>query len=455
MKHYDLVIIGGGMAGSYLAQHFKDQDFCLFEASYKLGGRHWTVSKNEHVLYEAGAWRLHSSHKRMLKLLKKYQLNVREFEDQKASQEEIVGTKGLTKLDDLILKYDGNIKKALIDELKTGYQGAYENESSTHPYRTKTKEGKYYVIEEGQEEIIKRLTQGLDKERIKLHHRVMDIEKKRNKYLLTVLEGSDDKITKHFFTATKVISCIAQFDAWAWQIVQAYLYPLMNAVFPHPLHHIYAKGKIDLKGKRKNSNSVIQQEIKPTHDKEWFQVSYTAGRAAEFWNRYKLKFGDRKLKSLLEKYTDSKLDEIKSYHWTNGYHMWRAVPDFDLKKAVNYSIEPNPVILPNFYWAGECFSSFQGWSEGALETADLVIKVMEEKTHLVPIYKRVPKDFTEWMVFDHRILNVKSWKYVHPGSKELIEKHIKEDISEWFRYIKHSEISWAELYALQIGYRLK
>jgi cytochrome b involved in lipid metabolism len=56
------------------------------------------------------------------------------------------------------------------------------------------------------------------------------------------------------------------------------------------------------------------------------------------------------------------------------------------------------------------------------------------------------------MLFDGRILDVKKWKEVHPGSKELIEKHLGEDISKRFRFIKHSDLSWAALYSLQIGY---
>ena len=56
------------------------------------------------------------------------------------------------------------------------------------------------------------------------------------------------------------------------------------------------------------------------------------------------------------------------------------------------------------------------------------------------------------MIFDGRILDVKKWKEVHPGSKELIVKHLGEDISKRFRFIKHSDLSWAVLYSLQIGY---
>ena len=160
------------------------------------------------------------------------------------------------------------------------------------------------------------------------------------------------------------------------------------------------------------------------------------------------------MKKLLEKYTNFDLKEIRSYHWTYGYHMWLSVPQFDIQKAVAYSIEPHPGILPNFYWAGECFSSYQGWSEGALETADMVLTCWNRQNHVVPLYKKIPEKYDEIMLFDDRILNVKKWKEVHPGSKALIVKHLGEDISKRFRFIKHSEISWAELYALQIGYLL-
>ena len=36
------------------------------------------------------------------------------------------------------------------------------------------------------------------------------------------------------------------------------------------------------------------------------------------------------------------------------------------------------------------------------------------------------------MLFDNRILDVKRWKNVHPGSKEAIVNHLKEDISKLF-----------------------
>lgn len=452
MTFYDCVVIGGGMAGSYIMNtiHQYNPNICLLEASYKTGGRHWTVKEDCKVLYEAGAWRVHSSHKRMINLIKKLGLTLEELEYQKASEPELASIKGLSKLDLMILNNDGDISKALKEELKTGYQGTYDGVSNTYPYSVSTKEGLYYTIKEGQESIINRLLEDIPEDKIKTKHRVMDVKRIKNRYHLKVYYGEDIKekeiICNHLF------SCVAQFDAWGWSIVQDYLYPLLNSVKPLALHHIYARGKGDFKGKRKVPSSILQQVIPPTHDKKWFQVSYSAGRAAEFWNHYKLKHGKKGLKKLLEEYSGFELEEIESYHWTYAYHLWQTVPQFNLKNAVKFSIMPNPNILPNFYWAGECFSSYQGWSEGALETANMVLDCYDSRVTYVPIYKKVPEKYNEYMIFDGRILDVKRWKEVHPGSKQLIVKYLGKDISKRFRFIKHSDVSWAALYSLQIGY---
>lgn len=451
---YQVIIIGGGIAGSYLASHMHQQniDFCLLEVSYKLGGRHQTIKKDCNILYEAGAWRVHSSHKRLIKLCKKLDLHLDFLEKQEKGLFSLKGKKGLSKLDQIILEKEGDIKKALALELESGYQGSLGADSTSHPYQSKTEEGEYYTISEGQEALITRLIKDIPKERIKTKHRVVDFQLYQGGYQVKIAYDNDKDIREKIFTCRYLFSCIAQFDAWAWTPVQEYLYPLMNAVYPHPLHHIYARGKGNFHGKRKINNKVIEQIIPSTHDKEWFQISYSAGRAAEFWNRYKLKYGLCKMKKLIEEYTNFELEEIASYHWTHAYHMWRPTPQFDIKKAVAFSIEPQIKKLPHFYWSGECFSSYQGWSEGALETSDMVLNCWYNKKHLVPLYKKIPTKYKEFMFFDNRILDVKKWKEVHPSGKEIIEKHMGEDISKRFRFVKHSDISWSALYSLQIGY---
>ena len=455
----ETVIIGGGIAGAYLANNLdtNKQDFILLEASYKLGGRHLSVKdKKENVLYEAGAWRVHSSHKRMIKLCEKLGLNLEYLEKQMAKKELLKDTKGLSKLDALILKNKGDVFKSFKEELETGYQGTYDSVTNTYPYSVSTKEGEYYIIKEGQEEIITRLVKDIDKKKIYLNHRVQDIVKENSSYILTVLyKNKEGLITEKKLKCRYLFSCVAQFDAWSWTIVQKYLYPLLNAVKPLPLMHIYVKGKMpkDIEKFRKISNSALQQIIPSTHNDDWYQISYSAGRIATFWYNYKLRFGERKMKELLEEYSGLKFEKVESYFWSHAYHLWLTTPYFNLDKAVKNSIMPNPILLKNFWWSGECFSSYQGWSEGALETAEMALDdFYGEKVGYSPIYKTVPENLSEWMIFDNRLLDVKRWKNVHPGSKMAIVNHLGEDISKLFRYIKHSELSWAALYNLQVGY---
>jgi hypothetical protein len=452
------IIIGGGVAGAYMANcmHQKGVDFLLFEVSYKLGGRHQTIKEGCQTLYEAGAWRVHSSHQRIIKLCKELDLHLDYFEKSVKKPFPLKGTAGLSKLDQIIIEKEGNIKEALETELKIGYQGSLEADSTSHPYSEKVEGGEYYVISEGQEALIDRLIQGINPDKIRCHHRVIDFQRVNGGFQVKVAydkgDGSDIKIS--IFNTKYLFSCIGQFDAWSWTPIQQILYPLMNAVQPQALHHIYAKSPGSVSGKRRMKNSVLEQVIPSTFQNEWFQISYSSGRAAAFWNRYKMKYGLNKMKKLLEKFSGLELSEIKSYHWTYAYHMWQPVPQFNIKKAVAYSIEPQPIKLPGFYWSGECFSSYQGWSEGALETCEMVLDCWQNKTHIVPMYKNIPNKYNEIMLFDERILDVKRWKEVHPGSKELIVKHMGEDISKRFRFIKHSHVSWAALYSLQVGYKI-
>jgi hypothetical protein len=447
------IVIGGGVAGAYISETLnrEKKDFLLLEASEKLGGRHLTVKdKSDKVMYEAGAWRVHSSHTRMIQLCERLQLTLVPFEKQH-SGEKYDGIDGLTKFDSLILKNDGNIEQALHDELKTGYQGTYDTPSNSHPYSVNTKSGEYFIIKEGQQEIVDRLVINIPEEKIKLAHSVQNIKKEKDGYRLTIAKRTDRGPVEYMEIETKFLfCCIAQYDAWKWEVSQKYLKPLLNSVKPLSLNHIYATSKdVGIVQRANIPASALAQVIPSTHDRKWFQVSYSAGRVANFWYNYKLRYGKSGLKKLVEKYfLDQKLDKVESYYWTHAYHLWRVTPYFEIEKVVKNSICPNPVKLPNLWWAGECFSSYQGWSEGALETAEMALEMRHD---YLPFYKKIDIPVKEWMLFDGRILDVKRWKNVHPGSKGAIVGHLGEDISDLFRFIKHSELSWATLFSLQIG----
>ena len=86
--------------------------------------------------------------------------------------------------------------------------------------------------------------------------------------------------------------------------------------------------------------------------------------------------------------------------------MWKPVPQFEIKEAVLNSIRPDPMEMPHIYWAGEANSSFQGWMEGALETADLAVDffvhnrvslpVRQARSDEIVIENRIIGRLTEW-----------------------------------------------------------
>ena len=70
-KPYDIIIVGGGIAGLYCAHKLsKNNRVALFDERSYIGGRIYTHPKG----YEVGAARLNNNHKLLLELIKYYKL---------------------------------------------------------------------------------------------------------------------------------------------------------------------------------------------------------------------------------------------------------------------------------------------------------------------------------------------------------------------------------------------
>ena len=85
MLNYDLIIIGGGISGLYTALKYKSKssnktkNVLIIEKNARLGGRIFTLQgeyKNVKYGYEVGAARISNKHKNIIKLIKKYKLNL-------------------------------------------------------------------------------------------------------------------------------------------------------------------------------------------------------------------------------------------------------------------------------------------------------------------------------------------------------------------------------------------
>ena len=150
------------------------------------------------------------------------------------------------------------------------------------------------------------------------------------------------------------------------------------------------------------------------------------------------------LKEEVKKWTGHSIpssSDVKHHHWNVAYHMWRAVPAFDLDKSVRLSVLPNPVDLPHLYVAGEAFSSHQAWMEGALETADLALEA-----YFFPPPPLPSKTATR---VEGREIDVTQWRNVHPGGKSAIQSYEGEDMTRLISHIGHSKHAWAVVHSLK------
>ena len=115
---------------------------------------------------------------------------------------------------------------------------------------------------------------------------------------------------------------------------------------------------------QKDPTSLLAQVVSGDHDTRSFQVSYSGGRRAQFWNRLKME-DPRQFRSLLRKelrkqlparLRKKRLRRIRSHHFEHATHYW--VPAFGFKgveESARQSVVPHPNKLPGLYWVGEAF----------------------------------------------------------------------------------------------------
>ena len=134
-------------------------------------------------------------------------------------------------------------------------------------------------------------------------------------------------------------------------------------------------------------------------------------------------------------------------------HFWKPAygVETSVDTLVRRCIEPHPVQLPGMYWCGEAFSNTQGWVEGALQTAEMTLRRIGDKSARIP---RLPAGWKKTcVVVDGRVIDVRKFRKVHPGSEQAIVPFLGKDASTVFRNIGHSADAWAHLFSLQIGWK--
>ena len=410
-KHYDVIIVGGGISGLYCAynilQKNKKTSILILESSNRLGGRIYTVGVGKNMKYEAGAARFSNKHKLFYKLLKELKLdkdkipisNTKEFICHPPHKYEDFMDKYkifdniINELYNLNLSNDTLINhnllelgdKYLISMCDTQFS---EYMQARYPYYSElavlnAKEAlrifknhfnqniQYYILNGGLSRVIDRLEKIIKKNKGTI---------KLNTYVEDIKEVEDTFVVNNKFKCNNLILALPKVAL----VKLNYLKPikkLLNSVSEQPLYRIYMKYPIKNKvawfeGCPKcATNLQIKFFIPYNYKTGLIMISYTDGKYAKFWINKLLKGEEefqKEMKSQLQKmFPDKDIPDpiwTKHHYWDTGANYWKK--GYDRDHLMNKIIKPNKSRL---YICGESYSSQQAWIEGALETSNIVI----------------------------------------------------------------------------------
>tara|TARA_B000000565_G_scaffold255715_1_gene237294 strand:- start:2830 stop:4101 length:1272 start_codon:yes stop_codon:yes gene_type:complete len=404
-KAYDVVIVGGGIAGLYCAYKLSEtQNVALFDERNYIGGRIYTHSKG----YEVGAARFNDSHTQLLELIKYYKLTkmpipkeidyIEYIEDkenevtmnshiefQKTLNKVVKNTKKTNNLKNITF-YEHLIKilksKEKADRIVNifGYYSEMKEMNAFDAYNTFKKDFgnvQYYILMEGLSNLCENMMKTIRKNgsKVYLKSRINSVERV-NDYFRIGRENRKRKIT-----GKKVIFAIKPHQLKDFPIISS-IHKYTKAVYNAPLIRIYAVYK-DVWFKninRTTTNNILRQIIPINKKTGLIMISYTDGKDTKPFmkNDFELK-SDSELKQIVAKnikkvFPDKNIGEpdyFKAHLWTVGCHHW--LPNFDSTKIQKDILNP----VENVYICGEGFSDKQAWIEGALNSASKVIKCIK------------------------------------------------------------------------------
>jgi len=388
------IIVGAGIAGLFIADKLVSagvQDILIIEKEGHSGGR--IITSNKHHV-EIGAGRLHSSHRNVLALLKRFDL-----ETIPIGGASLFRRLGSTKtrpnafetafppLADLLrrLPYT-DLATNTIRQLLTRILGSRQTEAllSEFPYRAEVDSMRadlglkafadgignpdgYCVVKGGLSSLITAMTNHLKKAGVAfmLNTEVLDVTATGVRLATGVLEA-DRIILALPAWNLKTMPCLKD-DATFKLLGSSALtriyatYPTTDWFGPNP--------------KKLVTDSPLRYIIPVSRDT--LMISYTDGADTKTYKGLEGTALQRAIQRDLRNLFPEKAKEIpeptwiQAYEWSEGTTYWKP-GSYDPVQQGKAMLQPKPSAMPNLFICGESFSEKQAWIEGALEHADLL-----------------------------------------------------------------------------------
>jgi monoamine oxidase len=426
---YDLIIVGGGMAGLHVAiealREAPKLRLALYEQYEGVGGRCWTFKKevNGHpVQWEAGAGRISRSHKRVLGLMQRYKLRFipispeLQYKDDYSTPLEPNAFEPLIPavIEPLAGLPAEDLSNHTIKQLLTRIRGEAFTRSllERFPYRVEvetmradvaieafrremgSQEG-YGICAEGFSAIARGMRREIERRKgaICPEHQLIGFKKEAGGYELEFRQGplkegvgrptikaACERIVLAIPSAAlETIVAPKPFRKWL-PLKYLKMTPLLRfyGVFPDA----WWKAENATDGTKLVTATPIRYFI-PGSDKAGAatcHMSYTDSRDAEPWLEKLEARGERavgeemvlELRKLLLATIPGPLF-VKAHAWRDAVTNWLPGP-YDPAELSRQALQPFPEEMPGVHLCGESYSLRQGWVEGALEHAEELLE---------------------------------------------------------------------------------
>jgi monoamine oxidase len=413
---YDAIIIGGGIGGLYLnyllLKYKKAKNTILIEKSDYFGGRLFayktTVNRKKYIM-EAGGGRFNDNHKRYIALIKKFNLTDKIIKlpkkvslytkKQKWKKSDLSRYLPYHYMDHLFkgVTLSQNMKKLSFNEwLKKKVEPELFNFIlDTYPYTDIFKinafdaialykkdmniTNNFYILYGGMDQVVHALVREIKKMggALLLNTECLNFTEQNN--IFTVTTSHHRKKTIY---SNNLCLAIQKPHLLKFPYLKP-LFPLIKSVSNARLLRVYAifdPKCVWFKNISKSiSDSKINYIIPINSKKGLIMISYSDESNAIYLNNLYRKSPKIMMDYILkecEKLFNQKIPKplwFKSFFWQHGVGNW--LPGYDSKKMSQKMIKP--IKYKKLFICGENYSKiYQGWAEGALETAENVFKKM-------------------------------------------------------------------------------
>jgi glycine/D-amino acid oxidase-like deaminating enzyme len=408
---YHTVIVGGGLAGLQVAEVLakKGVNLLLLEKYPAFGGRAATY-RDDGLQYEIGAGRIFHAHKRVAALVRRFGLHTfpisteSEYEGKPNNFNSLFEPiRKLLEAQDSKLLATHTIKELVPPELSP-LLSMYPYTSEIDLLRAdvslplfapaatmgRTTEGlktpSYYGIAEGIDRLATGLLEAAQAAGAKClnRHRVADI--KRLKDGLFEIQGDYGKKAeaKPFaYKAERVIIATCRCSLSTFSVLKDA--PLLKQLATGALIRIYAvfppdprSGKVWFEDLPKTVTAGPLRYVIPIDPKKGLiMISYTDGKDTEVWRPLEGKALEsailKEARALFPDHTIPAPSFLKKHDWAGGCTYWLP-GDYDVDAASIAAHNPSKGV----YVVGESISTEQTWMEGALQSAETLLKLLKD-----------------------------------------------------------------------------